>query len=152
VGKYPWTTFSTKAGYYYADHPAWIGSYWDKVAAIMTMTSSSASFLSDFVGEQLPIFRGTAIGFNTIYPKELSTILGGLAAGATDEIGMLVDDTDPNNKKLLMRDPFKPADVSRPRVEPSIMNLSLRLYAAWQAIAFFRSVLVRFLKECLAAS
>ena len=135
VGKLPWTTFSTKAGYYYADHPAWIGSYWDKVAAIITMTSSSASFLSDFVGEQLPIFRGTAIGFNTIYPKELSTILGGLAAGATDQIGMVVDDSDKANKVLVPRDPFKPVDLSKPKVEPSVMNLSLRLYAAWQAIA-----------------
>lgn len=135
-GKLPWTTFSTKKGYYYADHPAWIGAYWEKIAAIMTMTNSSASFLTDFVGEQLPIFRGTAIGFNTIYPKELSTVLGGLAAGAVEEVGAVVDDTDPTKAPVVVpRDPFAPANKSLPRVAPSIMNLSLRLFSAWQAIA-----------------
>ncbi|MCB9737670.1 MAG: hypothetical protein H6747_00240 [Deltaproteobacteria bacterium] len=134
VGKMPWTTFNTKDGYYYANHPAWIGSYWDKLAAIQVMTSSQASFLSDFVGEQLPLFRGTAIGFNTVYPKELSAILGGIAAGAIDEVGGFA--VKENGKMVYRpRDPFAPADKSAPRVAPSVNSLSLRLFAAWQAIA-----------------
>ena len=134
-GRLPWTTFATENGYYFANHPMWIGSYWDKLAAIQIMTSSSASFLSDFVGEQLPLFRGTAIGFNTVYPKELSTILGGLAAGALDEVGGYAVKGADGKMHYQARDPFKPADKSAPRVPPSINNLSLRLFAAWQAIA-----------------
>jgi hypothetical protein len=136
VGKLPWTTFATENGYYFANHPAWIGSYWDKLAAIQVMTSSQASFLSDFVGEQLPLFRGTAIGFNTVYPKELSSILGGIAAGALDEIGgVAVKDPVTGQMAYQPRDPFGTPDKSAARVSPSINSLSLRLFAAWQAIA-----------------
>lgn len=136
TGKLPWTTFFTENGYYYANHPAWIGSYWDKLAAIQVMTSSQASFLSDFVGEQLPLFRGTAIGFNTVYPKELSGILGGIAAGALDEIGgIAVKDEATGKMAYRPRDPFATPDKSAARVAPSINSLSLRLFAAWQAIS-----------------
>ncbi len=135
TGRLPWTTFATENGYYFANHPAWIGSYWDKLAAIQIMTSSSASFLSDFVGEQLPLFRGTAIGFNTVYPKELSTILGGLAAGSLEEVGGYAVKGPDGKMAYQPRDPFAPTDKSAPRVAPSIDNLSLRLFAAWQAIA-----------------
>ncbi|MFZ4579224.1 MAG: zinc-dependent metalloprotease [Myxococcota bacterium] len=131
VGKMPWTSFATAKGYYYFDHPLWIGGYWDKVAAILTMTNSSANFLSDYVGEQLPLFRGTAIGYNTVYPKQLASLLGGLAAGDVEEIGGHVD----TNNVFYRYDPFKPYRGNDPRVEPSILNHSLRLFAAWQAIA-----------------
>ncbi len=135
TGKMPWTTFATQDGYYYANHPAWIGSYWDKLAAIQILTSSQASFLSDFVGEQLPLFRGTAIGFNTLYPKELSAMLGGIAAGAMDEVGGYAVKNAEGKMVYQPRDPFAPADKSAPRVAPSINSLSLRLFAAWQSIA-----------------
>lgn len=134
-GRLPWTTFATDNGYYYYQHPAWIGSYWDKMAAIQTMTNSSASFLSDFVGEQLPIFRGTAIGFNTIYPKELSLVLGGVAAGAVEEVGGYVKTGADGAKVYEARNPFEPVNKNLPRVSPSINNLSIRLQAAWLAIA-----------------
>lgn len=135
-GKYPWTTFTTENGYYFADHPRWIGAYWEKVASILTMTNSTSYFLSDFVGEQLPIFRGTAIGFNTIYPRELALVLGGLAAGATDQIGGYVE-TDALSGELRYepRDPFMPNEPTKARVAPSISNHSLRMFTAWQAIA-----------------
>ena len=131
IGKMPWTTFATEQGYYYYDHPKFIGSYWDKVGAILTMTNSTANFLSEAVGEQLPLFRGTAIGFNTIYPKQLASLLGGLAAGDVDEIGGTVDQAH----VFAARDPFRAPNKTDARVAPSIMNHGLRLFAAWQAIA-----------------
>lgn len=130
--KYPWTTFATNQGYYYYSHPLWIGGYWDKVAAIGTLTNSSANFLSDFLGEQLPLFRGTAIGFNTVYPKQLASLLGGVAAGDVQEIGGTFD---PQGGGYRPHDYFKPTSNTLDRVEPSVLNHSLRLLAAWQAIA-----------------
>lgn len=134
-GRLPWTTFATSEGYYYYQHPAWIGSYWDKMAALQTMTSSSGGFLSDFVGEQLPLFRGTAIGFNTVYPKELSVVLGGIAAGAVEQIGGYVKTGTDGKLNYEARNPFEPVNQNLPRVSPSINNLSIRLQAAWMAIA-----------------
>ena len=132
VGKPPWTTFASENGYYYFQHPQWIGAYWEKVAAIVTMTNSTASFLSDYVGEQLPIFRATAIGFNTIYPKEIASLLGGVAANALGEFAGYVDS---KSGEYRARDPFKALPANAKLVEPSVTNLSLRLFAAWQATA-----------------
>lgn len=132
-GKYPWTTFATKLGYYYYDHPQWIGGYWDKVAAISVLTNSSTAFLTNSLGEQLPLFRGTAIGFNTVYPQQLASLLGGLAAGDVTEIGGTVD---AKSGTYTPRDFFRPQkDDKAQRVQPSILNHSLRLLGAWQAIA-----------------
>ena len=134
VGKLPYTTFATDNGYYYAQHPLWIGAIWDKIAAIFSMTNSSASFLTDFVGEQLPLFRGTAIGFNTLYPKELSEVLGGVAAGATDRIGGYAVAGADGKLSYEPRNPFEPNDPTKARVPGSINNLTLRLWAATLSI------------------
>lgn len=134
VGKLPYTTFATENGYYYAQHPLWIGSIWDKIAAIFSMVNSSASFLTDFVGEQLPLFRGTAIGFNTLYPKELSEVLGGVAAGSIEAIGGYAVSGADGKLHYESRDPFEPNDPTKARVPPSINNLTLRLWAATMAI------------------
>ncbi len=136
-GKYPWTTFAHDSGYFYADHPLWIGSYWDKVAAIQVMTNATVSLITESAGEQLPLFRGTAIGFNTIYPRELMQVLGGLVAGDTALIGgvFLPDAQSADGKSYQPADPFRAYPATTPRVQPSITNLTLRLLAAWQAVA-----------------
>ncbi len=133
-GKFPYTTFATQKGYYMYDHPLWIGAYWDKVAAIQALTNSTVSFLSEYVGEQLPVFRATAIGYNTVYPAQLAQVLGGLVAG---DIAQFAGSVDKGKTKLEYRqvDPFKPLDSTAERVAPSVINHGLRLFAAWQAIA-----------------
>jgi len=133
-GKFPWTTFFTDSGYYYYDHPIWVGSYWEKIAAILTMVDSQAYFLVDYVGEQLPLFRGTSIGYNTVYPNELARILGGLAAGATDQFAGYAVNVG-SKLAYVSADPFKPAPNGVDIVPPSVSNLSLRMFAAWQAVA-----------------
>ncbi len=136
-GKYPWTTFANSSGYFYADNPLWIGAYWDKVAAIQVLTSATVSLITESAGEQLPLFRGTAIGFNTIYPRELMQVLGGLVAGDAAVIGGLftADPQVAGQKRYQPADPFRSYPPSTPRVQPSITNLTLRLQAAWQAVA-----------------
>jgi hypothetical protein len=134
-GKFPWTTFATQKGYYMYDHPLWIGAYWDKIAAIMALTNSTAGFLSEYVGEQLPVFRSTAIGYNTIYPTQLAQVLGGLVAGDVKQFGATVGKGADGKTRIKAFDPFAPQDTTSPRVMPSVLNHSLRLFAAWQAIA-----------------
>jgi hypothetical protein len=131
LGKYPWTSFAIDKGYYYYDHPLYIGSYWEKTAAIAAMCNSTANFLTDYVGEQLPLFRGTAIGFNTIYPKQLMLLLGGLAAGDTATIG----GTFNANGQFVPFNPFNQAPAATAKVQPAILNAGMRLMSAYQAIA-----------------
>ena len=136
-GKYPWTTFAHDKGYFYAEHPLWIGAYWDKVAAIQVMTNSIVPLIATSAGEQLPLFRGSSIGFNTIYPRELMKVLGGLVAGDAAMIGgTFVDDpASPGEKVYRPLDPFRTYSSSTAHVQPSIANLTLRLHAAYQSVA-----------------
>lgn len=131
AAKFPWTTFATQKGYYYYDHPQWIGGYWDKVGAIVSMTNSTFQSAAEYVGEQLPVFRATAIGFNTVYPDALARVLGGLVAGDMEQFAGLYDAAGGYRPA----DPFRLAGGEQKRVQPSILNHSLRIFAAWQAIA-----------------
>ncbi|MBM4389104.1 MAG: hypothetical protein FJ088_15300, partial [Deltaproteobacteria bacterium] len=131
-GKYPYTTFFDEAGMYYYDHPVWIGSFWEKLAAIMTLTDSTVYFTTDFVGEQLAIGVGTSVGFNTIYQKQLSKLLGGVIAGDSSQFADFV-----KNGKFTQRD-FFPEDTyyGEPTVRPSLDSLSLKLYSALYGLAY----------------
>lgn len=80
LGKYPYTTFMDDAGYFYWQHALFIGSFWEKLAALMTLTDSTVYFTTNYVGEQLNIGVGTSIGFNTLYPRQLTEIMGGIVA------------------------------------------------------------------------
>lgn len=134
-GKFPWTTFATQKGYYMYDHPLWIGAYWDKVAAIMALTNSTIGLLSEYVGEQLPVFRATAIGYNTVYPNQLAQVLGGVAAGDITQFAGTVGKGQSGANAYKPFDPFRKVSTTDARVTPSVVNHSLRLFAAWQAIA-----------------
>ena len=148
-GKYPYTVFADTAGYNYYDHALWIGSFWEKLAAIMTLTDSTVYFTSNYVGEQLDIGVGTSMGFNTMYPRQLVDIFGGLVAGDLTRAGWPVQNGqatrrayfDPKNSAAYVvspapyQTPVDP-DPAAPVVEPSINNLTLKLYALVYGMAY----------------
>jgi len=134
IGKFPYTTFLDE-GYWRYDHALWIGSFWEKMAALLTLTDSTANFLSDYVGEQLNVGVGTATGFNTTYPAMMGNFLGGLVAGAPElTAGML----DPVTREFTTRNVLDPAGAedSTPVVPNSIDNLTMQLYAAVYGLAY----------------
>lgn len=136
-GKFPWTTFDTSYGYYAFQHPLWAGAYWEKLAAMQTLTDASISFLSDYVGEALDIGVSSAIGFVTAYPRELTNLFGGVVADAWEQWAGVVE-AEPKTGRLEYRprSAFNPqAQSNMPLVQPSISTLSFKTLSAVVALA-----------------
>jgi hypothetical protein len=148
-GKYPYTRFMDQAGYNYFDHAIWIGSFWEKLGSIMTLTDSTVYFTTNYVGEQLNIGVGTSLGFNTMYPRQLIDLFGGLVASDRTKAGWVVQDGkaqwrryfDPANMSAYSTNPpaystpYEP-DSTLPRIEPSLDNITMKLYAMVYGMAF----------------
>jgi hypothetical protein len=148
-GKYPYTRFMDQAGYNYFDHALWIGSFWEKLGSIMTLSDSTVYFTTNYVGEQLNIGVGTSLGFNTMYPRQLIDLFGGLVASDRTKAGWVVQDGkaqwrryfDPANMSAYSTNPpaystpYEP-DSTLPRVEPSLDNITTKLYAMVYGMAF----------------
>ncbi|MBP7126743.1 zinc-dependent metalloprotease [Myxococcota bacterium] len=148
VGKYPYTTFWDGAGYFFWDHALYIGSFWERIAALMTLTDSTVYFTTNYVGEQLNIGVGTSIGFNTMYPQQLAEVFGGIITGepamfaGSVQNGKFVPRAifDPDNSDVYSSTPspyLTPAGVpTGSLVEPSIQNLTMRLYLMLYGMAY----------------
>lgn len=134
VGKFPYTTFLDE-GYWRYDHALWIGSFWEKMAALLTLTDSTANFLSDYVGEQLNVGVGTSTGFNTTYPAVMGNFLGGLVAGAPELTAGVLDPVtrEFTTRNVLDRGAY---DDDTPSVPNSIDNLTMQLYAAVYGLSY----------------
>ena len=150
IGKFPYTKFMDKAGYFYFDHALWIGSFWEKLAALLTLTDSTVYFTTNYVGEQLDVGVGTSIGFNTMYMDPLLHLFGGLIADDYKDYADMVDDNgnieprlffDPENMDAYSVKPpsyFTPHvyGTSKAAVMPSITNLTMKLYTAMYGLAY----------------
>jgi len=151
LGKFPYTQFMDDAGYFYWENALWIGSFWEKLGALMTLTDSTVYFTSNFVGEQLDIGVGTSMGFNTMYPKQLIDLFGGMVAGEPEVCSWMMDGGDVSPRAYFDPDnmgvydttispaPFNtPATYApgTPAVEPSLSNLTIQLYAMLYGMAY----------------
>ncbi len=136
VGKFPYTQFLSPEFYGFENHVLFVGGFWSKLAALETLTDSTFYSSSDWVGEQLPTGRSTSVGFNTLYQREMTNLLGGLIAESLGEYSGLADVGTDGKPVFRTRDLFNPADgAGAPSVEPSLNNLSLKLYATWYGMA-----------------
>lgn len=148
VGKYPYTRFADQSGYFYWQHAASIGSFWEKLAAMMTLTDSTVYFTTNYVGEQLNIGVGTSIGFNTMYPRQLAEVFGGLIA---DDLSMYAWDGDGTQAAprkyfdefnmdayTIQPSPYLTETAEKPvrTVEPSIDNTTMKLYLMLYGMAY----------------
>jgi hypothetical protein len=143
-GKFPYTTYwmddgngkRLDMGYYFFEHPLFVGSYWEKYAALMTLTDSTANFLSDYVGESLSVGVGTSIGFNTVFQTEMTNLLGGVIADDLGQFAGHVVQTEVG-PRYTPPDPLSlDGGVGLGLVEPSIRNLALRTEAALFGIVY----------------
>ena len=134
AGKFPYTTFLDE-GYWRYDHALWIGSFWEKMAALLTLTDSSANFLSDYVGEQLNVGVGTSVGFNTSYAATMGNFLGGLVSGASEYSDGVMDPETREYRTRSILDLSSHLDET-PTVPNGIDNLTMKLYAAVYGLSY----------------
>ncbi|MBR58341.1 MAG: hypothetical protein CMH54_10005 [Myxococcales bacterium] len=139
LGKFPYTQFNTSGGYYDFSQAVWIGSFWEKVASLLTLTDSTAYFTSDFVSE-LGVRGATSIGFNTLYQIELTNVLGGIVA---DEYELFAGAEQ--NGSFVARPVIGSSGHDTaleenhglgPVVSPSINDFSFKLFAAVYGLSY----------------
>jgi len=130
VGRYPHTTFGDAFGHQFFEHPLWFGSFWEKFAALQTLTDNTAYFVDLSVGEQLNIGAGTSLGFNTVFATEMNEFLGGIISGHLPAYAGRVQ----GGKYVAPSIPGRTADD--PSVEPSLNNFTLKLWSSVYGLAF----------------
>jgi hypothetical protein len=130
TGRFPFTTYTRDDGYYFWDKPVLIGAFWEKLAAILTLTDSSAKFPGEYLEE---IGGGTSIGFNTYHMAELNDLLGSIVAGDYGRYAPLAGADGVEHRDFLAnQDQYEDATL----VEPSLSNFTMKLYCAVYAMAF----------------
>jgi hypothetical protein len=138
IGKFPKTVYDESYGYYRWLHPKWVGSYWEKMAALTTLTDSDVTFLSDYVGEVLSVGVSSSIGFNTMYPTELNNLFGGIISGQAERWwGSVVDNGDGELKYQapnLFSNYGEELEDLGPRVRPSQDDLQMKALAIGYAV------------------
>ncbi len=79
--RYRYTVYDTSTGYYGMDRVKVMGSFYDKMAALLSVTDSNANF----VGQDTTNATSYRIGFYLAYPRALSTVFGGITTDNLDQ-------------------------------------------------------------------
>ncbi|MFH1532369.1 MAG: zinc-dependent metalloprotease [Pseudomonadota bacterium] len=123
-GKFPYTSYYKDAGYYAFDHAMFIGSFWEKVAALQTLTDSTGYFIGDYIGEQVDVGVGTSIGFNTTYYTAMTNTIAGMMVDDMTHYGPYVEDGVVRAYDFLH--PWEAEGL--PKVMPSVDGISFKAY------------------------
>ncbi len=131
-GKYALSLFRGETGYYFYERIHVIGSFYDKLAALQTLTSPETNFLGVDSDANLTQY---AIGMNLYFPDEVTRLVGGSAVDAYGAFAGVVQ-----NQRYVPRDPFAPAAqyAGLPAVDPAT-SFTIELYAAWLGMAFLNA-------------
>ena len=132
AGKYAFSLYDGESGYYYFDRLRVIGSFYDKLAAIQTITSPETNFLGVDTDAN---FTQYAISMHLYFPEEVTRIVGGSAVDAYEAFAGVSD-----NRRFVFRDPF--ADqaqyVGKAPVDPAT-SYTIELYSMWLGMAFLNA-------------
>jgi hypothetical protein len=131
-GKYAFSLYNDETGYYFYERIRVIGSFYDKLSAIQTLTSPETNFLGvDFDAD----LTGYAIGMHLFFPDEVTKIVGGAATEAYAAFAGVS-----RNQVYEPRDMFAPATMYQgtQSVDPST-SFTIELYAAWLGMAFLNA-------------
>ena len=132
-GKYAFSLYEGASGYHYFERLHVVGSFYDKLAAIQTITSPETNFLGVDTDADLTQY---AISMYLYFPDEVARLIGGSAVESYETFaGVMTAD-----QRYEPRDVFKPAAdfANLAPVDPST-SFTIELYAAWLGMAFLNA-------------
>jgi len=139
LGEGRWFTsiYDWESGYYFYERLRWVGTFWDKLLALETMTNPDTFFLGVASSES---FDAWAINMYVAFPKELQKIFGGIAADRFDLFAGVVEE---EGYTYLAPNPFATGAeaqqyVDYGAVDPST-SFTVQLYALWYGMAFMNA-------------
>lgn len=129
--------YDWESGYYFYDRLRWVGSFWDKLLALETMTNPDTFFLGVASSES---FDEWAINMYVAFPKELQKIFSGIAADRFDLFAGVVEE---DTFTYVKPNPFATGAeaqqyVDYGAVDPST-SFTIQLYALWYGMAFMNA-------------
>ncbi len=132
TGKYAFSLYDGASGYYFFDRVHVIGSFYDKLAAIQTITSPETNFLGV---DTTANFTQYAISMFLYFPEEVTRIVGGSATDAYETFAGVAE-----NRRFVFRDPFadQATYVGKPSVDPAT-SFTIELYSMWLGMAFLNA-------------
>jgi hypothetical protein len=91
--RFRYTTFESGSGYYGWQRPKVVGSFYDKMAALLSITDSNANF----IGQDTTNAVSYRIGYYLAYPRALTSLVGGIVNDDVSKFGWRYD-FDPATK------------------------------------------------------
>lgn len=133
VGRYGWTEYDGDTGYTFYERVRHAGSFYDKEMALEVLADPTTYFIG--VDGSQPI-NNYILGTFLVFPKEITSIFGGLAADRSDVIGWKV------HKDGTLREPDPFADPASHAGLPSIEiagSYTLRPFAMFYGLAWLNA-------------
>jgi hypothetical protein len=132
TGKYAFSLYQGESGYYYYERLHVIGSFYDKLAAIQTLTSPETNFLGVDTDADISQY---AISMYLYFPDQVTRLIGGSAVGDYNSFAGYVAD-----QKYYSRDMFSPSPINATQqaVDPAT-SFTVELYSAWLGMAFLNA-------------
>jgi len=135
-GRYFFSLFDVESGYYFYQRLKWIGSFYDKLAALETLTSPDTYFLGV---DQFQSVDAWALSMYSSFPDEIDRVFAGIAADKFAQFAGTFDD----NFEYQPPDIFAPPNA--PSTEPEggpvdpTTSFTIQLYALWYGMAWLNA-------------
>ena len=135
-GRYLYSIYDWESGYYFYERLKWVGTFYDKLLALETLTNPDTFFLG------VDTFQSAdewAISMYTSFPFEIQRLFGGIASDRFDIYAGVFDAAG----TYLARDPFaqgKDAQVWKENgpVDPAT-SFTIQLYTLWYGMAWLNA-------------
>jgi hypothetical protein len=131
-GKYAFSIYQADSGYYFYERVRVIGSFYDKLAALQTLTSPETNFLGVDADANFTAF---AISMYLMFPDQVTRLVGGSAVETYEAFAGVMRDQlyEPRD---VFADPAMYASLKP--VDPAT-SFTVELYAAWLGMAFLNA-------------
>ena len=135
-GRWFESIYDVESGYYFYERLKWIGTFYDKILALETLTSPDTYFLGIDTSASVDQW---ALSMYLAFPQEIQQILGGIASDRFDLFAGSVD----WDGAYLPPDPFasdadKELFAERGPVDP-YTSFTVQLYALWYGMAWLNA-------------
>lgn len=105
--RYGYTQYASGTGQGFINRIKSVGSFYDKIAALVTLTNSQ----TNFVGTDTSNAIQYRIGFYLAFPQIMSSVFGGVVSDRYDNFAWRYEYDTTGNVKLMSVDPFQAAGI-----------------------------------------
>jgi len=137
-GRWFWSAYDWESGYYFYERLKWVGTFYDKLLALETLTSPDTYFLGVDTASAVDQW---VISMYLTFPREMRRLFGGIAADRFDLYAGTFDAT----RTYVPPDPFAPASTEaitaengNGPVDPAT-SFTVQLYMLWYGMAWLNA-------------